>query len=316
VGGCAGVALILGVFMISQRIDKAAGSKPALPISPPASLSPPTRRLTAVVIDGPTRQLKPADTVTLKLQGHFSDGTKSDLADSIRWLSSDNRIAVVDAQGKVTVVQPGTAEISAQQGALVSAPWMVAVKADEKIAKEIPAVKIVTLGITPARRELLTNERIALRVHGRYSDQSEKPISRDLRWLISDSTIASITAEGQLSGLRPGRVDVVVRTGEVSSAPVTIVVKELPKKPPVETPLVKAAPEIKALPPVPVVRPSLTPYIASAKSLREQGQYTAALAELARAVAIDATNSEVLKEIEQTKRACAAERSLGNRVDC
>jgi tetratricopeptide (TPR) repeat protein len=139
-----------------------------------------------------------------------------------------------------------------------------------------------------------------------------------LRWQISDPTIAAITPEGQLSGLRPGRVEVAVRAGEVTSAPVTLVVKELPKKAQVEMPLAKMPTETRAVTPAPVeaVKASLGPYIARAKSLREQGQYAAALAELKKAAAVDPNNAEMVNETEKTKRACAAERSLGQRIDC
>jgi hypothetical protein len=77
----------------------------------------------------------------------------------------------------------------------------IAVKPEQK-AEKMPAVKIVKLSISPARKELFANERVALRVLGRYSDQSEKPIVRDLQWQISDPTIAAIASDGQLSGIR------------------------------------------------------------------------------------------------------------------
>jgi hypothetical protein len=194
----------------------------------------------------------------------------------------------------------------------------VVVTSAQKVVKDIPAVRMVTLAITAARKELFANERVSLRVFGRYSDQSEKPVARDLQWQISDPTIAAITSDGQLSGLRPGRVDVSVRTGAVVSAPIPIVVKERPKKAQIETLAVKPNTESKAVGPAPVepARPRLPPYIARAKSLREQGQYAAALAELQKAAAIDPSNSEVAKEIEQTRKACAAEINLGQRVDC
>jgi predicted S18 family serine protease len=57
-------------------------------------------------------------------------------------------------------------------------------------------------------------------------------------------------------------------------------------------------------------------YINRAESLREQGNYAAALAELERAKAIDNFSEEIRKEIEQTRRACNAERALGSKVDC
>ena len=236
VGGGAALAGILVALQISMPGRIARETQSVEPVHDPAPSQLPARRLTAIIIDGTRRQLKPADSLALTLQGQYSDGTKSDVAGPVDWTSSDASVAVVDTQGKVKALQPGMAEISARQGELVSASWTVTVKSDEKIVRDIPAVRMVKLEIMPARKELLANDKVALRVHGRYSDQSEKPITRDLRWQISDPTIAAITPEGQLSGLRPGRVDVAVRAGEVTSAPVTLVVKELPKKTQIEIP--------------------------------------------------------------------------------
>jgi len=314
VSGCAASALLLVALQISWPSRKASDAPPAKPVIEPV----PARHLTAIAVVGAPRELKPDDAVALKLQGDYSDGTEDDIANSIKWTSSDSRVAAVDDQGQLKALQPGTAEISARYGDLVSAPWKVAVIAAQKVVKDIPAVRMVTLTITAPRKELFASERVSLRVLGRYSDQSEKPVARDLQWQISDPTIAAITSDGQLSGLRAGRVDVSVRTGAVMSAPIPIVVKERPKKAQIETLAVKPGTESKAVVPASVepARPRLAPYIARAKSLREQGQYAGALAELQRAAAIDPSNSEVAKEIEQTRKACAAEINLGQRVDC
>lgn len=313
-GGGAAIALLLVALQISWPGRTAIDTPPAKPLEETL----PARQLTAIAIAGRPRELKPTDTVALKLQGTYSDGTNDDIADSIQWTSSDSRVAAVDGQGKLTALQPGTAEVSARVGDLASAPWTVAVTSVQKVVDEIPAVKMVKLAITAAHKELYANERIVLRVFARYSDQSEKPIGRELQWQISDPTIAAITSDGQLTGLRTGRVDVSVRAGEVVSAPILIVVKDRPKKAQVETLSVKPNTESKALAPAPLepARPRLAPYIARAKSLREQGQYAAAVAELQKAAAIDPSNAEVTKEIDQTRRACAAERSLGQKIEC
>jgi len=314
VGGCAASALLLIALQFLWPSRNANDAPPAQPVNEPV----PARQLTAITIVGAPGELRPADTIALKLQGDYSDGTKDDIANSIKWTSSDSRVAAVDDQGKLTARQPGTAEVSAHYGDLASAPRRVAVIAAQKVVKDIPVVRIVTLTIAATRKELYASERVSLRVLGRYSDQSEKPVARDLLWQISDPTIAAITADGQLSGLRPGRVDVSVRSGAVVSAPIPIVVKERPKKAQIETLAVKPSTEPKAVVPAPLqpARPKLAPYITRAKGLREQGQYAAALAELQRAAAIDPSDSEVAKEIEQTRKACAAEINLGQRVDC
>jgi hypothetical protein len=65
------------------------------------------------------------------------------------------------------------------------------------------------------------------------------------------------------------------------------------------------------------LRAKVVPYISRAKNFRAQGDYRAAMAELATARAVDPTSREVGAEIEQTKRACIAEKKLGSRgLDC
>jgi hypothetical protein len=177
---------------------------------------------------------------------------------------------------------------------------------------------MVQLAISAVRKELSVNESVALRVLGRYSDKSEKPVARELQWQISNPAVAAITPEGRLSGLRAGKVDVSVRAGELVSAPILVVVKDLPQKAQIETLAVKPRTDSKFISndAPDAVRSRLAPSIARAKNLREQGQYGAALAELQKAAAIDPTNAEVTREIDQTTRACAAERSLGQKIDC
>jgi hypothetical protein len=58
-------------------------------------------------------------------------------------------------------------------------------------------------------------------------------------------------------------------------------------------------------------------YLNRARDFRVQGDYAAALAELASARAVDPASVEVRAEIEQTKRACLAEKKLGRKgLDC
>jgi hypothetical protein len=61
---------------------------------------------------------------------------------------------------------------------------------------------------------------------------------------------------------------------------------------------------------------TIAEYLARAESFREQGNYAAALAELEKARAIDGANEEIRRQIQQTKRACNAEKILGSKPDC
>jgi hypothetical protein len=164
----------------------------------------------------------------------------------------------------------------------------------------------------------LTREKTAIRVRGRYSDNTEQNLASGFEWQISDQSIASVNRDGELEARRPGKVEIIARAGELHSTPLTVVVKDAPK---IAPPAVQPAKPLEAPPPrAPAVteqaKARIVAHINRAASYREEGNYAAALAELERAKAMDALNDEIRKEIDQTKRACNAERVLGNKPNC
>ena len=282
------------------------------------SEKPPAPSLISVVIDGTGKELKPAETMRLALSGKYSDGTQTQIKDGIEWSSSAPQVAVVSADGEVKGIKPGSSDIKAKIGGVASAGWTVSVKAAETEAKPAPAVRLVALRVSSSSRELLTREKTAIRVRGRYSDNTEQNLASGFEWQISDQSIASVNRDGELEARRPGKVEIIVRAGELRSTPLTVVVKEAPK---IAPPVVQPAKPLEAPPPrAPAMteqaKARIVAHINRAASYREEGNYAAALAELERAKALDALNDEIRKEIDQTRRACNAERVLGNKPNC
>jgi hypothetical protein len=275
-------------------------------------------RVVGLVVSGERKEIKPSETLKLRVMANFSDGTQNDVKADIEWKSSDPRVAIVSEQGEVRGLQAGSTSISAKIGDVVSSGWTLGVKAVEPEVKPVAAPKLVALNISSSRNELFTNEKILVRAKGIYSDNSEKLLSNAVDWETSDRTIASIGDQGQLQTLRPGKVEILARSGQLRSKPLAIVVRETQAKAQTQ------AKSIRPLEPQPVTPPILSEQskarvlgiINRAKAFREQGNYTAALAELDKAKAIDATNEDVRTEIEQTKRACNAEKVLGNKLTC
>jgi hypothetical protein len=128
--------------------------------------------------------------------------------------------------------------------------------------------------------------------------------------------VASVSANGELVALQPGKVEVVARAGRLTSAPLAFNVKAARR-------IIEPVPEtVKVVEPPPIKHQAATSqttiaeYLARAESFREQGNYAAALAELEKARAIDGANEEIRRQIQQTKRACNAEKILGSKPDC
>lgn len=211
------------------------------------------------------------------------------------------------------------------------------------------APKVVKLGIYAARQELKPEETLPLSLRGRFSDGSEDEITNAIEWSSSNARVAKVDAEGRVTALQSGTTEIIATYGGVSSSAWTLAVKSLPSKP-APPAAIKAPPwnvavepqprkrseytsektsteaAVTRIPEAPPVVPELTaeqlwakvtPYISRAKNFRAQGDYRAAMAELATARAAYPSSQEIGAEFEQTRRACIAERKLGNRgLDC
>lgn len=309
------LAVSAGIFVLRYDWSGPEPNPAPEPNSHEAVSSP---RLTGLALSAKRNRIKPSETVKLTLKGQYSDGSQSDLASGVEWQSSDSAVAVVDEQGEVTGLKAGTVTIVAKVGGVESDQWKLGVEAPEPAVKPTPpAPKLVELQIRSSKQELLASEKASLRAKAIYSDKSEKYLSSGIEWRVSDRTIAALNDRGELIARRPGKVEIVASAENISSPGLTVVVKEMPKPPEV-----KPAPAKPLEFPVkPAVQPEQTKlriaaYVGRAQNYREQGNYAAALAELEKAKALDPASVEVRREIDQTKRACNAEKILGNPIQC
>jgi hypothetical protein len=237
-------------------------------------------RLTDLSVSGDRRTIKPSERLRLTLTGKYSDGSTAEVKDGIEWSSSDTGVATVDERGEVKGLQAGTTQIIARIGGLESSEWTLGVARIPVVVKPLATPKLVALQVSSSKRELFEQEKIPLVAKGRYSDDSEKPLSSGIEWRVSDRTIAAVNARGELVALRPGKVEVFARAADLASSPLTFRVKGTSKRlePPPNP--VKAAEPQPAKPAAPPEHADgrIAAYIARAQTLREQGNYGAALA--------------------------------------
>jgi hypothetical protein len=254
---------------------------------------PSVPRLTHLSVNSDRKTLKPSETLKLSLTGQYTDGSQRDLSEGIQWLSSDTGVATIDEQGEVKALQSGTTHIRAKIGDIESSEWILAVENVKTAPGPAASPKLITLN-------------------------SEKALSGGIEWQISDRSVASINNRGELVAQRPGKTEVVARSDNLSSTPLTFLIKETRKnlEPPVKPGKIADPEPAKAAGLTPQGKARIAAHIDRAQTFREQGNYAAALAELEKAKLIDTTDEQIRKEIEQTQRACNAEKVLGNKVNC
>ena len=313
-----GIFAVTVLALLWHNWPSAEPDLPPLPIENQTMASTAAPRLTDLSVRAERKNIEPSETLKLTATGKYSDGSENDVRDGIQWSSSNTRVATVDELGEVKALRAGTTQIRAKVGDVESSDWTLGVASLNPTIRPAVAPSLVGLRITASRPDLFENEKIALRAKGKYSDDSEKAVSRGIEWQISDRTIASVNSDGELLALRPGKVAVVARADQLASNSLTLNIKEKRRI------LEPAEKVLKTGEPPAVKDPALTEqskasvasHISRAESFREQGNYAAALAELEKAKAIDPASEKIRQEIDQTKRACNAEKLLGSQPNC
>ena len=127
--------------------------------------------------------------------------TPEDASDkSVEWSSSDEAVATVDAEGKVTAVAPGTATITVttKDGGKTAA-FEVSV-----VAKTIP---VENVALDKPELELTEGDEAVLTATVTPEDASDKSVE----WTTSDAKVATVK-DGKVTAVAPGTATVTVKT--------------------------------------------------------------------------------------------------------
>jgi TIR domain/Bacterial Ig-like domain (group 2) len=305
------IVLVLGWFLWGDKESPQVSETKSAAISTEPVAAPPS--LASLEVSADRRGITTDETINIVAKGRYSDGTAQDLSGAVDWISSDPRVATIDSQGRVTARHPGQTTIAARYGGVTSPSWELEVRSEKPPTKAVAAPALLRLALSAESREMNVRERLPLRAKATYSNGAEKGVSGGIEWRSSDPSVASVNSRGELWSLRPGRVAVIARSGEVESSPLVVIVKDMPRQTETEAATATTtnyrSPVAPAKPSEPAI--NVGPYLSRAKTHRIQGNYTAALAELEKAQALDPARQEVRDEIETTRQACNAEKRLG-----
>jgi len=317
IGGGALPVTILAVWAATTFYRQLSHENVEKPLPAAKAERPPARTVTSAAIRADAEELRLNERTALRLSARYSDGTSEEIKENVEWTSSDPSVLSFVAAGTAEAKAIGKVQVSARYQGVSTPPLDIRV-VQPKSQELVSAPRLVSLAIQTARRDLNVNGRLALRVRGKYSDGKESEV-KTVRWESSDSTIAAVNAEGEVSGQRQGTVQVIARTGDVASEPMRLTVKSIaPRQEPRRAretqpgnSIVKRQEPNPAKDEQTVKGAQSKERVKMARLYRERGDYAQAFAELEKARKIDPRNTEVQGEIAVTKRACMAERTLG-----
>jgi hypothetical protein len=154
--------------------------------------------------------------------------------------------------------------------------------------------RIVSVEIQ-GKRQLKAGEKTVLRVGGRFSDGRETDVTKNLDWESSDDSVVAVSRNGQVVARKEGFADITVRYEGLVSSPLTLMVRGENQS--TEANMARVTAKIQE-------------YIKTAGIHRDRGEYSDALAVLAKAKSLDPENKAIQSELESTKKACLAEQRI------
>ncbi|MBQ5436324.1 MAG: Ig-like domain-containing protein, partial [Firmicutes bacterium] len=154
--------------------------------------------LNGITLDPEEVELETEDVIALAVFFDPEDATEKDVV----WSSSDEEVATVDENGKVTAVAAGTAEITAQSKADKDVKAVCAVTVKAK------TIAVTGVSVDPAEVSLKvgkTKELTAVL-------EPENATNKNVTWSSSDEEVATVDENGKVTAVAAGTAEITVKT--------------------------------------------------------------------------------------------------------
>jgi hypothetical protein len=219
-GGLA-LAVLLGAGLLAVYPDRKTKSNEGSRMGPQKSLAPAGgENIVSLAIGGNKEELSVGDRVKFVLTVERENGRRDEMTERAHWSSSNPAVLATAGGGEFVAKDPGTVDVVAEYEGMPAPPVTLIVHAG---AQSVPAKKaeLVSLAIEPANTAIEVNERLALRITGKYSDGKEQQL-KGARWESSDRTVVAVNASGELAGRRTGTAQISASYRGLKSEPVLV----------------------------------------------------------------------------------------------
>jgi uncharacterized protein YjdB len=139
----------------------------------------------------------------------FSDGSSKDLTSTAIWTSSDTGIATINSSGLATGVAVGVATIKAESGGFLATAVLTVTNA---------GINLNSITVSPAGSTIAANTSQQFSATGNYSDGSSKDLSSLVTWASSATSVATIDANGNATGISTGTTTISATLGPISGS--------------------------------------------------------------------------------------------------
>jgi len=178
-------------------------------MSPDGQNSP---KLKQIIVAPANPQILRGANIQLAASGVFADGVQRALPGAPTWQSSQSATATVNAEGNVSGVGVGVAQISASYQGMTG----------ETSVRVGPPV-LLSITVSPSQATLPVGESEQLTATGNFSDGSVQNLTGSATWISSGSAVASVNAGGIAVANAIGTISITASDGSMTgSASLTV----------------------------------------------------------------------------------------------
>ena len=163
-----------------------------------------TPTLSSISVTGPASSVAAGSTLQLSAIGAYSDGTHATLSSQVTWNASDASLVTVDPNGLVTAVKAGAVTVTATMKGISGT-----------MAVTVGSATLTSIAVTGPSTTPNAGTTEQLTADGIYSDSSSQPLTSQVTWQSSDSTVATISPAGLLTAVKAGPVVMTASLGTV-----------------------------------------------------------------------------------------------------
>ncbi|WP_226088487.1 Ig-like domain-containing protein [Vibrio bathopelagicus] len=168
--------------------------------------------ITAIQVNPLTVDMSKGQTEPLTARATFSDGTVSDISNSVAWVSADTAKATVSSIGLLAGVEVGHATLTAFKDGVTS----------NTVDVNVSSAVITAIQVTPSPVDVAKGQAQQLTATATFSDRTVSDISRSVAWLSVDTAKATVSPTGLLSGVEVGNTTLTATKGGVTSDTVDV----------------------------------------------------------------------------------------------
>jgi uncharacterized protein YjdB len=159
--------------------------------------------LVSIAVTAPSATVDIGATVALVANGTYDDSSKKNITSSVTWTSSDATIATVSSTGTVTGVKVGAVTITATSG----------VKSGSVTLTVTTPIAPSSVAVTASSSTVSVGGKVQLTANEVYSDGSKKDVTKTATWTSGTATVATVDANGQVTGVKVGTVTITATSG-------------------------------------------------------------------------------------------------------